>query len=140
MVKNDIAVYIDGINRTNKVIVPFKFSGILDESLDEAVISLRHVQKELFTPLTPVEIHVTNTVSIQGKTQSTETQVFYFVVSGDAVTESPIGSGLYNHELALVEVTKTAECVVMDTLTITNDIGRTYTENAYAVIPIQTEG
>lgn len=139
-VKNDVAVYIDGINRTNKLIAPVKISEMLDESLDEATISLRHVKKELFPPLTPVEIHVTNTLLFHGSVKSTQTKVYRFVVSGDAVTESPVGSGLYDHDIALVEVTKVAECIVVDTITFTNDIGRMYTLHPAAVTPVQTEG
>lgn len=136
MVNNEITVYIDGINRTSKLVVPFKFSSLLDESLDEAVITLKHVGKEIFQPLTPVEIHVTNTVTI-GSTTNTQTRVYRYVVAGDAAEESPVGSGLYDHDLALVEVTKFAECIVVDTITVTNDIGRNYTANAAPVTPVE---
>ena len=34
------------------------------------------------------------------------------------------------HELYLIEVTKVTECIVVDALTYTNDIGRNYTEKA----------
>ena len=134
MVNNEITVYIDGINRTSKLVVPFKFSSLLDESLDEAVITLKHVGKEIFQPLTPVEIHVTNTVTI-GSTTNTQTRVYRYVVAGDAAEESPVGSGLYDHDIALVEVTKIAECIVVDTLTVTNDIGRVYADGAIQVQP-----
>lgn len=133
-VKNDIAIYIDGINRTSKLAMPVKFSALLDESLDEAVISLKHVKKDIFQPLTPVEIHVTNTVRL-GNTTKSETKVYYFYVSGDTAQESPVGSGLYDHDIALVEVTKIAECIVVDTLTVTNDIGRVYADGAIQVQP-----
>lgn len=138
MVNNDIAVYIDGINRTSKLVYPVKLSFLLDDSLDEAVITLKHVKKDIFQPLTPVEIHVANTVTI-GSTTTTQTKVYYFVVAGDSVTESPVGSGLYNHQLALVEVTKAAECIVVDTLTVTNDIGRNYTLHPSPVVPVDNE-
>ncbi len=88
-------------------------------------------------PLTPAEIHVKNAVTL-GNTTVMENEVYYFVVSGDAAQETPIGSGRYDHTLALVEPTKVAECVVMDTITFTNDIGRNYTENAAAVVPTES--
>lgn len=134
-VKNDIYVYIDGINRTNKLIYPVKLSSLLDESLDEAVITLKFVKREIFPPLTPVEIRVINEVGWQGRVASREEKTYHYVIAGDSVTESPVGSGLYNHQLALVEVTKAAECIVVDTLTVTNDIGRVYTNNQKQVIP-----
>ena len=90
-------------------------------------------------PLTSAEIHVKNAVTL-GNTTVMKNEVYYFVVSGDAAQETPIGSGRYDHTLALVEPTKVAECVVMDTITFTNDIGRNYTENAHIVTPVQTEG
>ena len=61
-VKNDVAVYINGINYTKKLVYPMKFSFLLDESLDEGTIALRHVKREISQPLTPVEIRVRNTV------------------------------------------------------------------------------
>ena len=139
-VKNSISVYIDGINRTDRLVLPVKLSGLLDESLDEAVVTLRHVPKEVFLPLTPVEIRVSNAVGWNGEEGEREEKTYYYVVSGDTAEESPVGSGLYNHELALVEVTKIAECIVVDTLTYTNDIGRIYTKNAKAVTPEEKEG
>ena len=56
--------------------------------------------------------------------------MFYYVIANDNATEFTPGSGLYNHELYLIEVTKVTECIVVDPLTYTNDIGRNYTENA----------
>ena len=60
-------------------------------------------------------------------TGKVEENVFYYVIANDNATEFTPGSGLYNHELYLIEVTKIAECIVVDALTYTNDIGRNYT-------------
>ena len=139
MIKNTVSVYIDGINRTDKLLASSTGSNVLDEVLDEGVIRLRYVKKAKFSPLLPVEIHVTNTVRL-GNTTKSETKVYYFYVSGDTAQESPVGSGLYDHDIALVEVTKIAECIVVDTLTVTNDIGRVYTLSASPVVPEQTQG
>ncbi|MDE6505524.1 MAG: hypothetical protein K2L42_06630 [Clostridia bacterium] len=62
-------------------------------------------------------------------------QTKYYVVANDVATETQIGSGLYNHDLTLIEVTKVAECYVVDTTTITNDLGRSYTENSTYAAP-----
>lgn len=143
MVKNSVAVYIDGINRTRKVVLPIKFSNLLDEQLDECTISLRNVKKKNFAPLTPVEIIVTNEI-YWGKYNKTrvsrrEKRVKYFLVADDAADESILGSGYYNHDLALIEITKFAELVPVDTITFTNAIGRNYTENAHIVQPAETK-
>lgn len=139
-VKNDIAVYINGINYTKKLVYPMKFSFLLDESLDEGAIALRHVKREIFQPLTPVEIRVRNTVYWGKTVDKVETATYYYVIAGDTVEEVPTGSGLYNHDIALVEATKVAECIIVDTLTVTNDIGRVYTDSPSPVVPVQTEG
>lgn len=131
-IKNEIAVYINGMNKTARVVLPFKIGNFLDERLDEAHLSLRGVKKENYVPLTPVEVVITNTLywgiwndnPIIDK-QSTKTR--YFVVANDVAWEVPVGSGFYNHDLYLIEITKIAECFVIDTITYTNDLGRIYT-------------
>lgn len=135
MVHNDIAVYINGINYTAKLVYPVKWSGLLDESLDEAVIALRRVKKEVFPPALPVELHIRNTVTV-GSTVKTEEKVLYYLLAGDSSEENPAGSGFYDHDITLVETTKASELVICDTQTITNVIGRVYTDNAYPVTPV----
>ena len=140
MIKNTVSVYIDGINRTDKLLASSTGSNVLDEVLDEGVIRLRYVKKAKFSPLLPVEIHVTNALIRKGKVLNTWNQTYYYVIAGDSAEESPNGSGLYNHEIALVECTKIAECIVCDTQTVTNTAGRVYTDYAYPVTPEETEG
>ena len=136
MVTNTITVYIDGVNRTRYVVRPLKVGNLLDEQLDECVLPLRRIKRDNFAPLTPVEIHIKNTVSM-GSTVSETEKVLYFLVANDEnVQESPIGSGRYNHELYLIEVTKYAECIVVDTLTVTNVLGRDYTVGAIPAVPV----
>lgn len=136
-VKNDIAVYIDGINYTAKLVYPVKLSFLLDDTLDEATIALRHVKREIFEPLLPVEIVVTNTVSWGGNVDKQTTKTYQYLVATDECEENPPGSGLYNHDITLIEVTKVTDCIVVDTLTFTNDIGRVYTNSAIPVVPIE---
>lgn len=135
-------VYVDGINRTKSVVMPIKFGNFLDERLDECNISLRQSEVETFSPLTPVEIRVKiteyfgeweNNPRLTGKV---EESVFNYVVANDSATEFRPGSGIYSHELYLIEVTKVAECVVVDALTYTNDIGRNYSENTLLAQPV----
>lgn len=132
--KNSVSVYIDGICRASNAVMPLKYGNFLDERLDECYLSLRAIKKENFAPLTPVEV-IINQEEYFGTgdkrtivSQSTHTE--YYIVANDNATEMLIGKGVYNHELYLIELTKIAECYVVDTLTYTNDLGRVYTENA----------
>lgn len=141
-IRNEISVYIDGLNRTYQTVMPIKFGNFLDERLDECNLSLRGVKKEFFSPLTPVEIHVesieyfgdwNNNPTLTGNVHG---DVFYFVIGNDNANEVRPGSGIYNHELYCLEVTKVAECIAVDALTYTNDIGRNYTSNAAFAEPV----
>lgn len=136
-IKNTVTVYIDGINRTSNTVMPLKWANFLDERLDECVLSLRGVKKEVFAPLTPVEIVLTNNLYWSKASEPTKvrSKTKHFIVATDTATEMQVGSGLYNHDLYLIEVTKAAECVVVDTVTFTNDLGRSYTENAPNAVP-----
>lgn len=136
MIKNTISVYIDGINRTDKLLAATTASNVLDEVLDEGVLRLQHVRKEIFSPLLPVELHIQNALMRKGNVINTQEDVYYFLVAGDSAEESPNGSGLYNHEIALVEPMKFGECIVCDTQTITNVIGRDFVSG---VGPAQAE-
>lgn len=141
-VKIQTAVYIDGINRTSKTVLPIKFGNFLDERLDECNLSLRAIKQETFSPLTPVEIRVKSTEYFgnwnDNPTLSGEEseEVYHYTVANDTASEVRPGSGLFNHELYLLEVTKVAECIIVDALTYTNDIGRNYTENAPLAEPV----
>lgn len=132
-IENSVAIWIDGINRTPNLVLPFKYGNFLDERLDECNVSLRVIDEEDFAPLTPVEITITNKQVIGNRVTETVEETLYYVVANDDATEVILGAGQYNHELYCIEVTKIAECVVVDTLTFTNDLGRVYTDNpAYA--------
>lgn len=135
-IKNYIALYIDGVNRTSNMVMPFKWGNFLDERLDECSLSLRAIKKRIFAPLTPVEIEITTQqYSGKGKNKrilNTRKETKYYIVANDNATEFQIGSGLYNHELSLIEVTKYAECIVVDTNTVTNDSGRDYMNSILA--------
>lgn len=141
-VKIVTAVYINGINRTSRTVLPIKIGNFLDERLDECNISLRAVKKEVFSPLTPVEVRVKITEyfgewSNPRYSKVIDEQTLHFVVANDSASEVRPGSGLYNHELYCIEVTKAAECVVVDALTYTNDLGRNYTSNELIIPLIQ---
>lgn len=126
-IKNSAAVYINGINLTHYTVMPLKWGNFLDEQLDEMYISLRHCPIKNFKPLTPVEIHFSNTLYWGSTTVDTQKRVKRYLVANDSnAEESPVGKKLYNHDLYVIEITKYAECIVVDTITYTNDLGRTY--------------
>lgn len=134
-IRNSAAVYINGINYTHYVVMPLKWGNFLDEQLDEMNLTLRRSKRRVFAPLTPVEIHLKNELYWKQAVNKTHTEVKQFVVANDSVTEVPNGKGLFDHELALIELTKVLECIVVDTCTFTNDLGRSYTKGAAAVKP-----
>lgn len=136
-IKNSYEIYIDGRNQTYGAVLPLKIGEFLDEQLDEATVSLRCIKRANFAPLTPVEIRVKNILywSREGDGETRE-KTYYFIVAEDNAEEMPPHSGLYNHELYLMEVTKAAERVIVDSLTYTNDIGRVYTNTESYAVPI----
>lgn len=141
MIKNSAVIYINGINLTAFTVMPLKWGNFLDERLDEMYIGLRHCPFENFKPLTPVEIHFSNELYFGSTTVDTQTNIKrYFIADDQNATENPVGSGLYDHDLYIIEVTKLLECIAVDTNTITNDLGRNYTNNAFPVLPVITEG
>lgn len=106
---------------------PFIFEDVLDSTLDSATIHLTRVNEELYEPLTDVEIRILG-----------EDSVFIqmnWIIAEDYSEESPVGSGLYNHTLSLIEPTKDLEGFVGDSLTVTHSGGNIYTDNAQLVVP-----
>ena len=135
-IRNNAAVYINGINLTCFTVMPIKWGNLLDEQLDECYLSLRHCPIKNFKPLTPVEIHFSNELYFAETSWNTQKQIKRYVVANDTgATESPVGANRWNHDLYIIEVTKILECIVVDTITFTNDFGRNYTVNASIATP-----
>lgn len=142
---NGATVYIDGINRTHNTVMPLKLGQFLDERLDECYLSLRRIKKENFQPLTPVEIILSNKFFIHTNERNNaketladeEQRTLRFIVANASARENPFGSGFYDHDLYLIEVTKSSECITCDAQTITNDLGKNYTANAKPVTPVE---
>lgn len=72
------------------------------------------------------------TVDFIGDTFRKETRVFWFFVANDRSLEKPAGSGKYNHDIYLIELTKIAERHIGDTLTFTNGLGSEYNDKTFA--------
>lgn len=136
-IKNTPAVYIGGINYTHNVVMPLKWGNFLDEQLDEMIITLSKVKRKVFSPLTPVEVRLKNVLYWGQPTNPNKIwqETKQFIIANDNATESPVGKGLYDHELYCIELTKILECIIVDTCTFTNDLGRTYTKNQRQVNP-----
>ena len=141
MVTNKYEVIIGKINYTHYCVMPLKGANLLDERLDEVYLPLRHIPVEVFQPLTPVKIIIHNKVHFNENVAYSKDKTLYFVVANDNnIVESPVGSGKYNHDIYLVETTKVAECIIVDSLTYTNDLGRNYAKNPKPITPTDVTG
>lgn len=134
------------------VILPFKMANLLDEQLDECELTLNFCPTAVFEPLTKVRITIENSppcknfesdedfisradnstefsiTEIVGPSTFKTEKTFEMIVASDNALERPVGSGKYNHELYLIELTKLLEGVVCDSLTFTNALGNNYTK------------
>ena len=136
-VRNSAAVYINGINYTHYVVMPLKWGNFLDEQLDETIITLSKVKRKVFSPLTPVEVRLKNVLYWGQPTNPNKIwqETKQFIIANDNATESPVGKGLYDHELYCIELTKILECIIVDTCTFTNVLGRDYVNAQFPVVP-----
>jgi hypothetical protein len=141
---NGATVYIDGINRTHNAVMPLKWGDYLDERLDEFNLSLRRIKKRSFLQLTPVEIVLSNKFFIYRdkikeakETTAEKNRTKYFLIANDTSQENPRGSGFYDHDISLIEVTKYAEVLTMESRTLTNVLGKSYPLNATKVVPVE---
>lgn len=131
-VYNKIAVYINGINLTRYVVLPIKWANLLDEQLDEAVISLRNCPKKVIPPLTPVEIRITNDIIMQrGHNPIYSKSITKYMIVADQPdsNENPVGSKRYDHDLYIIEATKLLERTIVDSITYTNTNSKIFTAN-----------
>ncbi len=121
---NKIILTINGKDYSNNVPFPFKWQELLDEQLDEGCFSLLQVEEKMFKPLTDVEVIITN--------ENNETlKQIDFLVSNNKAEEIPSGSGKYNHEIYVIELTKWLEGFMCRTVGFTNSLGREYGERRW---------
>jgi hypothetical protein len=120
--QNTYIVTIDGTDYTRYIPMPWKWSARLDERLDECRMSMKQCPVPIFEPMSEVKIRLSDKKN--GITEMT------YIVAADDSTEIPVGSGFYNHELMLIEETKKLEGIIIDSLTFTNSLGRTYLDNS----------
>jgi hypothetical protein len=116
------------------VAVPVKYGTLLDEQLDFATVTLLRIKKREFKPLTRARITITSNTPDGG----TQSGVINYFVANDDFHEAPVGSGAYNHELTLIELTKFLECFPLETLCFTNPRAGNYLEGANAPVLNET--
>lgn len=122
-------IEINGTDYTSALVSPTQSAAMLDEQLDAAEVTLQYIRRERpFTPLTPVKITFTGERTYPNQSAQTLAPVtFEFLVADDTVEEQAAGNGFWKHALSLIEPTKDAEMFIGDSLTFTNDLGRSYT-------------
>lgn len=135
---------------------PVKHSELLDEQLDEGFITLKRCPLYSIEPMTEVRIiHTTESAGIfsdayyakilsqsedNGTVMTfsagkiTETRTLDYIVANDTVIEVPSGSGRYDHQLYLIELTKILEGFIGDSITFTNPKGRDFFGSAVPAV------
>ena len=103
----DAWIFIDGTP-----VFPLGVGELLDERLNEAYITVVNSKTPVFRPCTEIMVMIKDGEAIKKQ--------YYFTVARDDASEMPIGSGLYKHDLYLIERTKLLEGVVGQTVTFTN--------------------
>ena len=116
---------------------PFTDGQTLDDSLDSGKINLSFVPRSKpYAPFTRKRISV-----YEGEnTSDTPVDVLQYVVDTDDVQcrrLAPSTKKLYDHSIALVELTKLLEREVCDTMTVTNYIGHNFSSDKSAVQPTE---
>lgn len=92
-------------------VFPYSYGNLLDESLDEANLSVVLSTKQKLAIQTKLTAIIKN---------DTKTYTRTYVVASDTVEEKPLGSGKYTHSLYLLEETKLLESVTCGELAFTN--------------------
>lgn len=91
------------VDFTSNVFFPIKWTEILDEQLDEGVLTLVNCDVDIFKPLSRVEI------SLWNESAPNEVKEIVMLVSSDSAEEMPVGSGKFKHSLSIIEETKFLE-------------------------------
>ena len=120
---NTYKIEIGGTDYTSAVPFPIKWQDLLDEQLDEATLTLLQVPKDNFKPLTDVKITIYN--------NKTAKHTLNMLVLSDKADETPSGSGKYNHEIALIEMTKWLEGFMVRSHGYVNSLGKIYADKTW---------
>lgn len=147
------------VDYSHKSVFSPKNANLLDEQLDEAYLTIKRIKESYFKPTSLVileyivnpkakytedyfnreikgkaETEVISTYDVDSHTVK-ETKKVIFMVASDNAIEQPVGSGLYNHEIYLIEATKITEGYIGESITFTNSLGSGYsTETKTSVV------
>ena len=105
------------VDFTSNVFFPIKWTEILDEQLDEGVLTLVNCDTDIFKPLSRVEI------SLWNESTSNEVKEIVMLVSSDSAEEMPVGSGKFKHSLSIIEETKFLEGFICRSQGYVNPLG-----------------
>ena len=114
-------------NFYENVVLPFKYGKFLDEQLDYAVITLERIPKKRFDLLDIVNVSIR---VVDSQNQEDDILSDNMLIINDESFESPVGSGLYRHDITIIEATKLAEGIQVESLCVTNPSGNDYTKSA----------
>ena len=117
-----VTYYNRGFKPVGKCIMPLSIANLLDERLDEAQITVYESTIPHFEPNTIFFIHYVENAETDNPTERN----FIYKLASDTSVETPNGSGKYKHTISLVELTKTLEGIVGQTVTFTNTLANTY--------------
>lgn len=107
--------WIDGAWEEQKCTLPFTNAVLLDERLDEANATV-YSKRDIFPALT-----VFRMIAYERRAATVYVNhTIYYVLANDKSPEYVVGSGLYKHNLYLIEPTKLLEGIPCQTLTFTN--------------------
>lgn len=105
-------------------VFPYSYGNLLDESLDEANLSVVLSTKQKLAIQTKLTAIIKN---------DTKTYIRTYVVASDTVEEKPLGSGKYTHSLYLLEETKLLESVTCGELAFTNSKTQIFASDTWVV-------
>lgn len=144
MVKNEILIYIDGINFSRYLQFAPKTFDSLDDSLDEGEMELTGVPAgfgEVLKVGQRIDF-IYNTYEVDGNGNeiagTRESTTKYYILEKDNTEESPVNTGALKHNITAVECTKILDGIILPNLTFTNVINKDYSGTGGKVEPTVT--
>ena len=122
---NRVVIKFQNGERLANTVFPYSYGNLLDESLDEANLSVVLSTKQKLAIQTKLTAIIIN---------DTKTYTRTYVVASDTVEEKPLGSGKYTHSLYLLEETKLLESITCGELAFTNTKPQAFADNTFVVV------
>lgn len=105
-------------------VFPYSYGNLLDESLDEANLSIVLSTRQKLAIQTKLTAVIKN---------GEKSYIRTYVVASDTVEEKPLGSGKYTHTLYLLEETKLLESITCGELAFTNTKSQAFADDTFVV-------